>query len=190
MTPRPFAETHLDALALAVDFTRADLAANQNGHLSPRQINQLQADQRRQFWPTYAAWITLGLVIGALALLHLALAREWLIVLAGMTVLGGMSVYELRMSLHDIEAEQEHAAPMELSITAEWQPRRRWQTIEFTLNECTFRAPRALANVLREGLSYRIYHAPDVCAKAPCRILSIEPILPDQPVPQGISRAA
>ena len=86
MSPQHFSDTHLDELAAIMDFTRADLAANRRGRLTARQIARLQTDRHRQHRPTLVAWFALSGLVIALAMLHLELAAEWLIVFAGMAV--------------------------------------------------------------------------------------------------------
>ncbi|MBN1564989.1 MAG: hypothetical protein JXA10_14175 [Anaerolineae bacterium] len=197
MAPHHFSHTHLDELAIALDFSRADLAANRRGQLTDRQIAALRAEYRRRQWPKLTAWIVLGGVAGLLAMLDVALATQWLLVGIGIVVLGGMSVYERTMQR--LTEAQLVSHGVTLHIGPAWQKRRRLPALPFPITVeiegQTFSAPPALGSLLRDGQRYRVYYVPACghtknAADAPYRILSMEPLGPAIPVPQDTQRVA
>ena len=180
MTPKHFSDAHLNALAAAFDFTRADLAANRRGRLTARQIRRLQADQRHHAWLMLAVWIALGGLAGVLAVVHLELATEWLIAGGGIAILGGMSAYEMHMNGRKLSAGHLTVDSVMLRFEANFSPHRRLRGVAFEIGGREFHAPRNVRSVLCIGQRYRVYYAVELCA--PCRILSVEPVSPATPV--------
>jgi hypothetical protein len=160
-------------LALALDFTPEDLASNQDGTLTDRQMDYLQSVLRRDSWPGLIMLSVLGAFVGTLAWIGRGI---WLLGLLIIILMGAWDAYTLRRRLRSLYSIK--TLDFVISKKHSWQVEN--QTLVFFDEMRRFDVPPHFEEILQKGATYRLYYSP----LAKNHILSIRRVYnkDDQPI--------
>lgn len=153
-------------LARQIDFTAADLQANHNGRLTPRQWERLKARDRNDFVGKAIASLGTGVVCGVIGLLLLASQGSNVIWGGFFLLLGGLAlsgfVIQLRDGWQPRPRPPLHAAGSAHRHIAQHRTQRGRTVIQYyvTIGTIPFEVDEDLYGAFREGAEYIVYYDP------------------------------
>ncbi len=173
--PLAFADPDLIKLGLTLDFGPGDLAANQEGVLSPAQIAQLEMDLRWFYWSMIPPLVILALVISLLGITSGTLT----LLLPALLVLSLTLIPALLYRREVIRLPQRTVKHTLLRMGGFALTMRRWglsadDKWPVEGDKYVF-GPKHLYKVLRANQTYLAYYTP-VQTWKPYRLLSLEPL--------------